>query len=201
MELEGLVEEITRKVLAELTEAECKKTVLLFAQKDSPLPESLQEVLKDEYRLFYAADDLHIDRIDRFILPCLYIDQMVDLAMGKGGSKLMYAVRKVLLAGKQLEVADFEYRKYSQSAPMSLLALYEQYYETLRGFGVVELQGEAKSVYRVNSGVVKESDIITAKQNGAGSIEIGNSCCVTPLAYDFAREQSIEIKEVVGGGR
>ena len=77
--------------------------------------------------MLYASDPYQSEQVDRYILPCLYIDQMVDLALGKGGSKLMYAVRQALLAGKTVEVFQWEYEKYMHSAPRPMLDLYATY--------------------------------------------------------------------------
>lgn len=199
MELEELVQQIARKVLTELGEQRPQPSTLIFTQRDKGIAPDIEKCVSRDVRLLYSDDQYSIETIDRFILPCLYIDQMVDLAMGKGGSRLMYSVREVLLAGKKVEVAKFEYKQFLDTAPASLLAVYHNYHDILQQFGVIDLITQQSSPPRcIKGGVITEEHIMKAHREGIPCLEVSESCCVTPLAYDCAKEHSIVIKRVTG---
>ncbi len=201
MDLEKLVQDISRLVLNELRQPQAQKTILLFARRNKDLPQALQWLKNKENCLAYVDDSWSVDQIDRFIFPCLSIDQMVDLAMGKGGSKLMSELRQVLLSGKKVEIAEFEYQQFEQSAPSALIQLYKKYHATLEEFGVRTLKTEREFSYRFTGSVVTEADIAQANNDGVSCLEISKRCCVTALAFDFAKQQSIEIQRITGGVR
>lgn len=201
-EMEELVQHIAMKVLAELGVQKSRSLTLIFGKREADVSQEIQDVVGGTSDILYHGDQYEIAKVGRFILPILYIDQMVDLALGKGGSKLMYGVRQVLLAGNKVEVAEFEYRRFTATAPVALTALYEEYHEILKKFGVVELKGEiallctTKNLFKK---VVTEGDVLQAYHDSVTSLEVGGNCCVTALASDCAREHGIVIKRVSGG--
>ncbi len=202
IELENLIQQIARKVITELGMQGQQESILVFVKKGRALSQLIRKHVGGAGRVLYYDDSYEIEKVDRFILPCLYIDQMVDLAMGKGGSKLMYSVRQVLLAGKKVEVAEFEYRQFIKTAPAALTSMYEQYAKNLITYGLTDLikpeKKESRTKY-LKGGLVTEEDVIKAHQESIPCLEVIDSCCVTPLAFDCAREHSIVIKRVKGG--
>lgn len=199
MEHEGLVREISRRVLETLGLPGDQERLLIFTKKEAGLPQSLEYLNCKNNHLVYVDEQWSMDRIDRFILPNILIDQMVDLAAGKGGGKVMYAVRQVLLTGKQVEVVEFEYKLYQHSAPATLYARYEEYRQILRTFGVIDLQKKQAETHRIAGGVLTGGDIAKLHKTGITCLEVSKECCVTPLAYEFAGDQSIRIHRISGG--
>ena len=199
IELESLVQQIAQKVITELGTQEQQKSILVFAKKGHVLPQVIQEQAGEFGRLLCYDDSYELDKIDRFILPFLYIDQMVDLAMGKGGSKLMHSVRQVLLAGREVEVAEFEYRQFINTTPAALTSMYEEYHKKLKSFGLVSMEKKESRAKYLTGGLLTEEDVMLAHRESIPYLEVTNSCCVTPLAFDCAREHSIVIKRVTGG--
>lgn len=201
-ELENIIKKVTRTVLAEIGGHREQKNTLIFAKRQEGLPEALKQAIHSDDRLLYHSDQYNIEDVDRFILPCLHIDPMVDLAMGKGGSKLMYGVRQALLLGKEVEVAQFEYRQFIDKAPAKLTAMYKNYHDNLKQFGIVELSSTCRrgsELKFLDKGVITERDLEKAWGDSVSCLEVLENCCVTPLAYDYAREHSIVIKRVTGG--
>lgn len=199
MDIEELVQQIARKVILELGVQEPRCSILLFSKRETGISPAIEKLLGGEERYLFYDDQYSIEAIDRFILPCLYIDSMVDLAIGKGGSKLMYCVRQVLLAGKKVEVAEFEYKQFLTTAPASLATLYQNYHDILKKFGIVELKEDKKpaTVY-LRGGLITEEHIKKAHRDSITFMEVADSCCITPLASDCAKEHSIVIKRVTG---
>lgn len=205
MDIETLVARLTRTIVQELQAEQQRKTIVLFTKAGQPLPEGIAEALADlldrsTTNVLYATDSWRHKEVDRFILPCLHIDQMVDLALGKGGSKMMYAVRQVLLAGRQVEVCRFEYRKYLETAPPQLISLYEDYCRQLQGFGLVELKRKGHSSVRIMKKVVTEADILEVRKQGARQLLLAAGCRITPLAHETARNLGIQLSTDTAGG-
>ena len=198
MDLEQLVSRLTTAILSELRQ-EALPTVLLFCRHDQQLPAGLADQLGSKVQLRYAEEVSPPEGIDRFVLPCLHIDQMVDMALGKGGSKMMYAVRQVLLTGSKVEVFQWQYQKYRDSAPKPLLDLYEGYRRTLHDFGLIDWIDSRQQVSRHLHAVLTEADILKARAQGVAALEIGANCRVTPLARETARNLTIDLRTATGG--
>lgn len=199
MDLEILIARLTRTILSELQAEQQKETIVLFGKKEQLLPEDLAVVLGQKCRVLHVDDPWQPEEVDRFILPCLHIDQMVDLALGKGGSRLMYAVRQVLLTGRKVEVLQFEYRKYLETAPLNLINLYEDYKKQLEGFGLIDCIRPGKHGLRIKKKVLTEADILNAREQGTQQLEVTAGCHVTPLAQETARDLGINIRKHTGG--
>ena len=197
MEIEQLITRLVQSILKEL-QPEKSKTIVVFAARSRKLPEGLTDLLGPKVRILYADDSYQSENVDRYILPCLYIDQMVDLALGKGGSRLMYAVRQVLLAGKNVEVFQWEYEKYLQSAPRAMLDLYSRYRKELEAFGLRACTGPVTPV-RFEKKVLTEADILRARENTTMQLEVAPGCRITPLALETARNLGIRISSETGG--
>jgi hypothetical protein len=200
MDIETLVTRLTRTIMQELQAEQQRKTIVLFAKAEQPLPEGLVDLYENTARMLYADDGWQVEDVDRFILPCLHLDQMVDLALGKSGSKMMYAVRQVLLAGREVEVYQYEYRKYLETAPRPLISLYEGYRKQLRGFGLVDCIRCRKNGLRIGKKVVTEADILMARGQGARQLLLSSRCRITPLAHETARNLGIQLSTDTGGG-
>jgi len=198
MELELLVTRLTHAILKEL-QAEQQETVLLFSGSEQKLPEGLSALIDQKARVVHVEEQYQTDQVNRFILPCLHIDQMVDLAIGKGGSKLMYAVRQVLLSGRKVEVYEWEYLRYLDTAPRAMLDLYEGYRKQLEGFGLTDCTSNRKQPVRFDRNVLTEADILQAREHGTLQLAIAERCRVTPLALETARNLGIRISTDTGG--
>lgn len=199
MDFELLAARLVKDILHELQMLQQRETVLLFTGRDRRLPEGLTELLDPKARVLYPEDPWEMAEVDRFILPCLHIDQMVDLALGKGGSRLMYAVRRVLLTGRTVEVFQFEYRRYLDTAPGSLITLYEQYRQQLAGFGLIDCVLRKKQTARIDKNVLTAADILWARDQGAQQLDLAGNCRVTPLAQETARDLGIHLSTDTGG--
>lgn len=199
MDFELLAARLVKDILHELQLLQQRETVLLFTGRDRRLPEGLAELLDPKARVLYPEDPWEMAEVDRFILPCLHIDQMVDLALGKSGGKLMYAVRRVLLAGRTVEVFQFEYRRYLDTAPRELIGLYEQYRRQLAGFGIIDGLARQKRAARIDRKVLTAADILQARDQGVQQLDIAGCCRVTPLARETARDLGIHLSTDTGG--
>ncbi len=194
MELDKLVETLTRLVLAEVEEMKPAKTALVFSAKKQGIPGSVRNLLGDNWQVVYPVDVFEYSDIDRFILPEMKIDQMVNLALGKSGLQWLSMVRKVLLSGRKVEVIEFEYRKYPESGPQALISLYEEYYQRLLSFGIIEAVGDkSKTETTLLNGLITEKDVQRMWENNIRCLELGKKCQLTPLAQDFAREHRMSL--------
>jgi len=198
MDFELLISRLSRAIITDL-QGKQRTTVLIFCRRDQPLPERLTEQLGPDFRIMYSGDAYRLAKADRFILPCLYIDQMVDLALGKGGSRLMYAVRQVLLAGRTVEVFSWEYRQYLESGPRPLLERYEKYRRQLESYGLIDWLPEKDRPLRLDRRVLTEADVRGAQDRGARQLDLPGHCRITPLAVETARDLGIILSTEKGG--
>jgi hypothetical protein len=198
MDIELLVTRLAQAILRELEVEKCE-TVLLFATMAQKLPEGLSALIDRKARVLHVDESYQPEQVDRFILPCLHIDQMVDLAIGRGGSKLIYGVRQVLLSGRKVEVYEWEYLRYQETVPRPMLDLYTGYRKQLETFGLTDCTSSKKTSVRFDGNVLTEADILQARQQGAMQFDIAARCRVTPLAIETARNIGIRIITATGG--
>lgn len=129
----------------------------------------------------------------RYILPFLSCNDMADLAQGKASGIFMSEVLRLLLAGKEVEVMEFEYRSYSETAPVALYGLYQSYEKTLAAYGLKECGRKQPDAVRFREDLLTAADVNKARENGALTLMIPLSAKVTPLAAEAARNLNINI--------
>jgi len=195
MAIDDLVQTIVLEVLKQLQKpAACQQVLILARQDDINVAPVLQHFDQNTNVVFWdpAADIIIPERV---VVPLLSCGQMADLALGRTTGPLMKKVLDLLLAGKLVEVFEFEYLKFNKTAPETLYRLYESYEKILYGFGLKRFAAETQNVARLNNRLVTERDVVEAHQRGVSVLHILPDALLTPLAVDCARERGVQLRK------
>ncbi len=192
MDLETLARAIADNVLERLRSESRAPRVLVLAKRDESVAATVRERLGHDADLVFLGEAS--DRApERCILPSLCCVEMVDLAAGRASGPKMTEALRLLLSGARLEVLEFAYKAYAETAPAALYALYEACEKTLASYGVTELKPKAPEIARLRGGLVTEQDVKAARQSGAATLMVPAGTLVTPLAVDAAKEANLTI--------
>lgn len=202
MDMHELVATIVRQVLEQLqkdasfsgeAQAAARPCVMVLAPRNESIAAGLKENFGKGVEIrFFGEETVKAEPV-RYILPLLACGELAELAAGKASGIFTSEALRLLLSGKKVEVLEFEYKAYSQSAPSPLYRLYESYEKTLASYGMVMFRCKMPEVFRFRDSLVTEKTVETARKNGAKSIMVPAAAIVTPLARDAAKNLNIEI--------
>ena len=195
MAIDDLVQTIVREVLKQLQEATDQQQILILARQDDAAVAPVLQHLEPNSQVVFWDPDIEIAAPVRTIIPFLTCSQMADLALGRTTGPLLKKALDLLLMGKTVEVLEFEYLKFSKTAPEALYRLYESYEDILHGFGLQRLVTEGQNIARLNKQLVTERDVIEAHQKGVSVLRILSDAQLTPLAVDCARERGVQLQK------
>lgn len=189
-----LVERVVEQILGQLSQVHGHENVLILSSRNDgttiPLPPE-----GDRPRKVYYSDEAYdVSRIDRYILPRLEINDMVDLALGKASAPRGEEVLNLLLAGKVVEVLGYAYTACENTAPPRLFQMYSNYAETLAAFGLRSFK-QAQKRSRLNKRVISEKDIENSHAEGVKRISVPDNALITSLAQECAKKFGIEIQQ------
>lgn len=206
MDFDALVRAITEKVLAGLGAASFnapapKRRALVLDSPDpmqaSALEGKIRNLLGNDFEVVFLDGPAADGEAERYILPYLCCPTMAALAGGLAPNRAVRKVLDLLLAGKKVEVLEFEYTRYSQSATHTLYGLYEAHEKTLASYGLVRFaehnaeHGAAALIIR--DSLVTEKTLRQAAQSGARELRVPPAAIVTALAEDSAKELGVKI--------
>jgi ethanolamine utilization protein len=120
---------------------------------------------------------------------------MANLAAGRAEGLYVKEVMSLLLQGTQVEVLDFEYKNFSETAPGPLYRLYESYQDTLKSFGLVSFHEIKPESIRFWKELITEKTINETAQRGASTLVVSRTSKVTPLAKETANKLNITIQK------
>jgi len=190
-----LVQTIVQEVIRRLQGAtEARKVLILARKDDAGIAPVLQQLDQSDKAVFWSKESDNLVPV-RTIIPFLSCSQMADLALGRATGPLLKKALDLLLAGKTVEIFEYEYLQYEESAPESLYQLYASYEETLRGYGLQRFAVEKQNVARFSRRLVTERDIIEACQQGISVLRVLSDAQLTPLAVDCAKERGIQLQK------
>lgn len=198
MDMHELARMIAGEVLKKLREEEnavsdSRECALVLAPHDCLLAGKVSEKLGDEYEIFFAGDDLHGRKPCRYVLPALGCADMAALAAGGSTGDCTAAVLKLLLQGETVEVLEYEYHAYGNTAPGPLYTVYEAHAETLSRFGLKPFQPKQPETVRFRESLVTGAAVDEAK--GASVLMVPENAVVTPQAYEVAGSLNITIEK------
>jgi hypothetical protein len=122
---------------------------------------------------------------------------MAELAVGGASGKGTEELLRLLLSGKQVEVLEFEYKRYKESAPDSLYRLYVAYEKRLADYGLRECASGREESCRVREGLITEKHVLRARANGVSVLRVPRTALITPLASDTAGDLQMEIAKTL----
>lgn len=200
MDLNRLVELISKEVLKELQKDtknngpldNKNKTVYVLALSGSIDESDLLDKIGKDFEVLYFGDDLEGRSITLHLIPKLTIETMADLAQGNSSDEISSKILRLLLSGIFVEVLDYEYRSYEDSAPHSLYQLYENQEKTLKSFGLKPFEKREPKTKSIKKELICENDIIMAGNKGIKTLMVSKGANITPLAVETAKDMNIE---------
>ena len=195
MAIDDLVQTIVREVLRQLQQTDAAPAVLILARQDEKaVPPVLAYLGSNQKIVYWDSTEINMTA-ERVIVPFLSCSQMADLALGRATDPLQAKVLDFLLAGKGVEVFEFEYHQFAATAPTALLQMYKGYEETLRSFGLQQVGREDENSSRIDLSLITEKDVIKASQQGISLLRLRSDVQLTPLAIDCAKERGIQLQK------
>ncbi|WP_300671304.1 hypothetical protein [Desulfoluna sp.] len=193
MDVEALVKAIAAEVLKQVNGQGETPRVLIIGDRTCPKCQAAQKRLGKEHTFLYPDEDPGSEAKIRRIVPFLSIRHMADMAAGKADGPLMEIVLAALLAGQEVEVMEFDYKRYDQTAPEGLMRLFEGQEAALASFGLKAFDTTQREAVRLRKLLVTDADVAAAKQKGARELLLPRDAQVTPLAVESARDLGLTI--------
>ncbi len=187
-----LIESVVEQILGQLSQTHGHENVLILRSRNDGTPIHLPPECDLPRKLYFSDEAYDASQIDRYILPKLEINDMVDLTLGKANSQKGNEVLDLLLAGKVVEVLEYSYTAFENTAPPRLFQLYCNYTEILEGLGLRSFK-QVQKRSRLNKRVVSEKDIKKCQAEGVKHISLPDSAMVTSLAWECAKKFGIKI--------
>ena len=216
--IEDIVQEIFKRFTKELNELPKGIPLMVIGT----LPKEDQENLQGCTFIPFTDD---ISRYEKLVISEITTSQMAHLALGYGDTPEEQVILEALLHGKQVYVLEkgLLYRRYKDSAPLKLYALYHEYESTLRQYGMriiksvkdcVDSQGKhmqplqepvgTQNMLESNKNkthvfrkkLILEKDLISARVSFHDKLELTKDCKITPLAEDFIRAHHLTILRI-----
>ena len=192
MTIEEVVRQVVEEVLKRMNPPSESRVVILGKPDDENVA-ALQRQLDDSVDVSIGSD---LTSASRVIIPLLSCTQMADLAVGRATNYRFQQVLIRLLGGQAVEVFEFEYQRFSNTALESLCSLYETYRQTLNSFGLVNFAAtKISSNTLFAKAVVTEEDILIADKQGLRTLQLAATTLVTPLARDCANARGIFLEK------
>lgn len=195
MEIDDLVRTITAEVLKQIQPSATRECCMVLSRRTPRLTDRIQLLVGDSIEVLYLGEDLQGLTICRYILPSLSCTHMADLAIGRAESLYVKEVMSLLLQGTEVEVLDFDYKGFSETASGPLYRLYESYQDTLQSFGLVSFREKKPESIRYWKELVTEKIINETGQRGASTLVVSRTSNITPLAAETAKMLNITIQK------
>lgn len=193
MDLHALALQITQEVLERLQTQSARPCVLVLDKRDPAIAARVAEALGQSMDIIFMDETGASGTPARHILPGLGCSAMADLAAGRASDKQCEQALRLLLSGVRVEVLEFEYKNFCQTAPGPLYDLYASYEKTLASYGLVQFRPAAPDSLRLREKLVTAKIVHAAGESGVRSLLISEKAIVTPLAREAANELNISI--------
>ena len=197
VDVNELVKSIAAEVLKQLQSEDRRECVLVLAERECSVADKVRQCVGDAYEYFFFGEETSCTEFSRYIVPSLCVCEMSDLAVGKAYGRVMTEVLRLMLMGKTVEVLEFGYQAYAQTAPGPLYALYEAHEKTLAGFGLKKFQPKAPDTVRFRETLVTEAVVNDVAGQGASTLLVLPSALVTPQAVEAAKNLNIYISKTL----
>ncbi|MFT5730246.1 MAG: ethanolamine utilization protein [Desulforhopalus sp.] len=195
MEIDDLVRTITANVLKQMQHSTTREYCMVLSRRNPLITERIQQLTGEDVGICYFGEEQQNQTIGRYILPSLSCNNMADLAAGRAQGLYVKEVLSLLLQGTEVEVLDFDYKKFSETAPGPLYRLYESYLDTLKSFGLVSFREIKPEFFRCWKELVTEQVINETEQKGASTLVVSRTSKITPLALETAKTLNITIQK------
>ena len=193
MDVHELVRAIAQEVLQQIRREAEKPCVMVLEARGEALAARIRECLGEEAEVLFFGEDAGNRTPTRYILPFLSCGAMAELAGGGASGPLLSEALRLLLSGTEVEILEFEYRAYRETAPGPLYSLYQALEKTLATFGMKGFTRKQPGTVRLWESLVTERTVIQAREKGASILWVPEAAKVTPLAAEVANNMGITI--------
>lgn len=193
MDIHELARHIARQLLDHLGKEQAVPCVMILAERDERIASRVRELLKEKVDLLFYGEHAGDRTPVRYLLPELSCSAMAELAMGAASGEMTAEILRLLLSGTSVEVLEFAYRAFRETAPDALFLLYQGYEKTLAGYGLKEFAFAQPDAVRFSGALVTAGDVNRARGQGASVLSVPPAAKITPLAFETARDLNITI--------
>ena len=190
MEMAELISTVVKEVLERMEARKALPCVFVLAKRDAALEEKVRPLVEPYFPegvdLVFFGEELGGRTPAKQILPSLCCSSMADLAAGRAGSRTLETVLSLLLQGVTVEVLDFCYRSYSDTAPGALYDLYVGYEKKLASYGLKEFKKKVPESVRIREKLITAVMVEQASSEGHRTMVVPAGATVTPLAAETA---------------
>jgi len=196
------IERIVRRVLLEVTggTADAAEERYLILSRQQHVDElQMSRLLPPAAEVRYLDDQAEcwqsqvLAEYQGYIVPQLSINTMTDLALGKASDEQGQLILNLLLSGKRVEVVDFVYTAFEQTAPHALWQLYSSQRKQLEAFGLVTYRVAVPEKIMHQGHLVTEHDVERMAHEGVKVAQLAPGAIVTGLAQDRAKALEVTI--------
>lgn len=197
MDVAELVRTVVLEVLERIDGQTPRPCVRVLAERDEALVRRIAPLVfpffGENTDILFTGEDNGGRIPQKYLLPELPCSDMADLALGRASSPLMEEILGLLLHGTEVEVLDFAYRQYADSAPGALYDLYAAYEQKLAAYGLREFRPKAPETARRRESLITAALVEQAGAEGIRTLVVPTSANVTPLAAEAAEALHMNI--------
>ncbi len=199
MEMSELVSAVVKEVLERMEARKVLPCVFVLAKREPALEERVRPLVEPYFpegvELVFFGEDLGGRTPAKHILPHLCCSSMADLAVGRVSSRTLETVLGLLLKGVSVEVLEFGYREYADTAPGALYDLYLGYEKTLASYGLKEFKAKLPESVRVREKLITAALVEKYGLEGYRTMVVPADATVTPLAAETADSLHVGIQK------
>ena len=199
MEMSELVSAVVKEVLERMEARKVLPCVFVLAKREPALEERVRPLVEpyipEGVDLVFFGEDLGGRTPAKHILPHLCCSSMADLAVGRVSSRTLETVLGLLLKGVSVEVLEFGYREYADTAPGALYDLYLGYEKTLASYGLKEFKAKLPESVRVREKLITAALVEKYGLEGYRTMVVPADATVTPLAAETADSLHVGIQK------
>ena len=199
MDMSELVSAVVKEVLERMESRKELPCVWVLAKREPALEEKVRPLVEPYFpegvELVFFGEDLGGRTPARHILPYLCCSSMADLAVGRVSSRTLETVLTLLLKGISVEVLQFGYRDYADTAPGALYDLYVGYEKTLASYGLKEFKAKLPESVRVREKLITAAMVEKYGLEGYRTMVVPADATVTPLAAETADTLKVGIQK------
>ena len=199
MDMSELVSVVVKEVLERMESRKDRPCVLVLAKREPALEEKVKPLVEPYFPagvdLVFFGEELGGRTPARHILPYLCCSSMADLAVGRVSSRTLETVLSLLLNGVCVEVLQFGYRDYANTAPGALYDLYLGYEKTLASYGLKEFKAKLPESVRVREKLITAAMVEKYGLEGYRTMVVPADATITPLAAETADTLKVGIQK------
>ena len=199
MDMSELVSAVVKEVLERMESRKELPCVWVLAKREPALEDKVRPLVEPYFpegvELVFFGEDLGGRTPARHILPYLCCSSMADLAVGRVSSRTLETVLTLLLKGISVEVLQFGYRDYADTAPGALYDLYVGYEKTLASYGLKEFKAKLPESVRVREKLITAAMVEKYGLEGYRTMVVPADATVTPLAAETADTLKVGIQK------